>query len=178
MTDSETDGHANRRTNMEHSRAAEDVQFDLENLSSPVAQRLIGALNDELTLRYPEEGANHFRLDPDEVAPGKGVFLVGRLNGEPIACGAVRCEGTQAEIKRMYVAPRLRGCGVARKLLAILEAEAVRLGACRLVLETGERQPESLALYERAGFVRIERFGEYVDSPHSVCMGKEIEPTR
>lgn len=151
-----------------------DVHFGPGDLLSPAAQSLIRALNDELTERYPEDGANHFRLDPDEVQPGKGVFLLGRLNATPVACGAVRRDGDQAEIKRMYVVPELRGQGIAKKLLALLEVEARRLGASRLVLETGDRQPESLALYERAGFVRIERFGEYVNSPLSVCMGKEI----
>jgi ribosomal protein S18 acetylase RimI-like enzyme len=40
------------------------------------------------------------------------------------------------------------------------------------VLETGERQPEALALYTRAGFVRIPLFGEYIGSPLSVCLAK------
>jgi putative acetyltransferase len=44
----------------------------------------------------------------------------------------------------------------------------------RLVLETGERQPEALALYRRAGFEVSPAFGEYLDSRLSVCMGKEL----
>ncbi len=52
--------------------------------------------------------------------------------------------------------------------------EARALGASRLVLETGDRQHEALALYERAGFARIAPFGEYVGSPLSVCMGKSL----
>ena len=35
-----------------------------ETLDSPTVQSLIRALNAELDERYPEEGANHFRLDP------------------------------------------------------------------------------------------------------------------
>jgi ribosomal protein S18 acetylase RimI-like enzyme len=46
------------------------------------------------------------------------------------------------------------------------------LGADRIVLETGERQAAALGLYESAGYVRIEAFGEYVGSPLSVCMAK------
>jgi N-acetylglutamate synthase-like GNAT family acetyltransferase len=79
-----------------------------------------------------------------------------------------------AEIKRMYVVPDLRGQGIARRLLTALEAESTALGIARLVLETGARQPEALALYERAGFARIPAFGEYVDSPLSVCMAKQL----
>ncbi len=58
-----------------------------------------------------------------------------------------------------------------------LEAIARQLGASRLVLETGVRQPEALALYGRAGFVPIPLFGPYVSTPHpelTVCMAKEL----
>ena len=77
----------------------------------------------------------------------------------------------------MYVAPTARGKGIGRTILRELEAEARRLGACRLVLETGPRQPEAIAVYERAGFVRIPLFGEYLNTPHpdlSVCMAKDL----
>ena len=55
-----------------------------------------------------------------------------------------------------------------------LELEAMRLGVDKEVLETGERQHEALNLYTKAGFVCIPSFGEYVSSPLSVCMGKNI----
>ena len=95
-----------------------------------------------------------------------------------MACGAVRLIGTGvAEIKRMYVRPSSRGLGLGRTMLAALEAEAKSLGALQLVLETGERQPEALGLYESAGFRRIEPYGEYVGSPFSVCMAKQLPAT-
>ena len=75
----------------------------------------------------------------------------------------------------MYVEPSHRSRGVAGRVLAELEHRARDLGLRRLVLETGERQPESIRLYERAGFVRIDRFGEYLDSPASVCMGRALD---
>ena len=147
------------------------------DLLSPVVQQLICALNDELEALYPEEGANHFRLDPEEVADGRGAFLVAHIDGQPVGCGAVRrIEPTVAEIKRMYVAPEARGRGVGRQVLLELEAEARRLGATRLVLETGPRQAEALALYRRAGFVEVPNFGEYVGCEFSVCMAKELNP--
>src|SRR5690606_12365017 len=103
-----------------------------------------------------EPGATHFRLDPDEVAPGRGAFLVAWLDGAPVGCGAVRrIDGDTAEIKRMYVAPTLRDRGIGRVLLAGLEAAARELGVRRLVLETGVRQHAAIALYARAGFREI-----------------------
>jgi GNAT superfamily N-acetyltransferase len=83
-----------------------------------------------------------------------------------------RNEPYVAEIKRMYVAPAVRGRGIGRQVLQELEAIASHLRANRIVLETGLRQPDALALYRRAGFVEIPLFGEYVDSPLSVCMEK------
>jgi CBS domain containing-hemolysin-like protein len=43
-----------------------------------------------------------------------------------------------------------------------------------LVVETGVRQQEAIALYEHAGFSRIPAFGQYVHSPLSVCMAKDL----
>jgi GNAT superfamily N-acetyltransferase len=145
------------------------------DIRSPEALGLIGALNRELSSRYPEDGATHFRLDADEVAPGRGAFLIAARAGTPVGCGAVRrIEDGTAEVKRMYVRPEVRGQRVGQAVLSALEAEARALGCARLVLETGVRQMEAIALYERAGFARIAPFGEYVDSPLSVCMAKEL----
>jgi putative acetyltransferase len=144
-------------------------------LRAPEVQALIAALNAELEGRYPEDGANHFRLDEDEVAPGRGVVVAAYRGGEPVGCGAVRkIDETTAELKRMYVAPAARGLGLGGRLLDALEHEARALGVTRLVLETGERQHEAIRLYERAGFARTERFGEYVGSPLSLCMEKRL----
>ncbi len=74
----------------------------------------------------------------------------------------------------MYVAPEERRRGVGRAILAAIEAEARGLGLTRLVLETGTRQLEAIALYRREGFADIPPFGEYVGSPTSVCMAREI----
>jgi GNAT superfamily N-acetyltransferase len=146
-----------------------------EDIGSPTAARLIQALNGELSGMYPEPGATHFRLDPDEVAAGRGAFVVAVLDGTPLGCGAVRrVDRDTAELKRMYVAQDTRGQGIGRALLSALEDEARALGARRLVLETGIRQEAALALYRRTGFAVIPAFGEYVDTPTSVCMGKDL----
>jgi GNAT superfamily N-acetyltransferase len=155
-----------------------EIQIRREDILSLAAQRLIAALNAELEQRYPEDGANFFRLDAEEVADGRGGFFVAYDGDEPVGCGAVRrVEPRVAEIKRMYVAPTARGRGVGRKILDALETEARQLRVNRLVLETGPRQPEAIALYTRAGFSHVPLFGEYLDSPHpelSVCMAKDL----
>lgn len=151
------------------------VIVERHEIVSPAARALIDALNAELSSRYPEAGATHFRLDPEEVAESRGAFLIASKDGTPIGCGAVRrIEERTGEIKRMYVVPEERGRGVGRALFDALEAEARALGLSRLVLETGVRQQEAIALYERAGFSDTAPFGEYVGSPLSVCMAKDL----
>ncbi|HEU4886187.1 MAG TPA: GNAT family N-acetyltransferase [Longimicrobium sp.] len=145
-------------------------------LTDDVSRALIRELNAELSGMYPEPGANHFGLDPDEVAPGRGAFLVVRVDGRPVGCGALRrIDGETGELKRMYVAPGARGTGLGRRLVDALEAEARALGLRRLVLETGTRQVAAIALYQATGFEPIPLYGEYLSSPEtSVCLGKEL----
>src|SRR5262249_27401869 len=109
------------------------------------------------------------------VADGRGAFLIAWRTAKPIGCGAIRrIEERTGELKRMYVVPEERGRGIGWGILQALEGEARTLGISRVVLETGIRQREALALYERAGFLRIALFGEYVASPLSICMAKEL----
>jgi GNAT superfamily N-acetyltransferase len=155
-----------------------NVSLVREPLSGPAAQMLIAALNAELAGMYSEHGANHFAIDSEEVAPGRGAFLVAYQGTTPVGCGAVRLlDAATGELKRMYAAPAVRGQGVGRALVDALQAEARRLGAKRLVLETGIRQHAALALYHRCGFRPIPLYGEYLTTPTtSVCLGKELGP--
>ena len=157
------------------SRGGSALEVRRVGIDSEVAVRFILALNAELDAIYPEEGANHFRLDEEETAPGRGAFVIAFLDGHPVGCGAIRrLDAGTAELKRMYVDPGARGRGVGRAILSALESEARDLDAERLVLEAGDRQIEAMALYRRCGFRRIPPFGEYADSPLSVCMEKPL----
>lgn len=144
-------------------------------LEEPVVRSLVAALDAELLARYPEDGDGFFALDEADVEEGKGAFVVAIDGAEVLGCGAIRTlDSARAEVKRMYVVPSARGRGVARFVLAALEAEATRLGKARIVLETGIRQPEAIALYRSEGYAETDRFGDYPDSPRSVWMGKDL----
>ena len=158
-----------------------DIVVARADLASDAAVRLITALNAQLLVRYPEEGATHFDLDLDEVMPGRGAFVIAWDGERALGCGAVRRllePGLEdaGEVKRMFVIPEARGRRIGGLILDRLEAEARALGLGRLLLETGDRQVEALALYHRVGFKCIERFGQYVGSPLSVCMEKHLAP--
>ena len=143
-----------------------------EPLDSDDARALISALDDYLISLYPPED-NFLEL------PSADLFLVARIDGVPVGCGAVRfVDPDTAEVKRMYVAPEARGSGVARELLAMLESFAIERGARRLVLETGDRQHAAMALYGRFGFSQIACFGEYASSKTSLCYEKVLPRSR
>jgi putative acetyltransferase len=159
------------------SMESDSVTIARAGLTDDASRALIEQLNAELSGAYPEPGANHFGLDPEEVAEGRGAFLVVRHQGAPVGCGALRrLDGETGELKRMYVSPTVRGMGLGRRLVRALEAEARALGLRRLVLETGTRQQAALALYRATGFHSIPLYGEYTRSPEtSVCLGKELD---
>lgn len=145
-----------------------------EPLGSPDARALIGELDRALEALYPPEN-NFLDLPAEDVGDGRGVFVIARVDGLAVGCGAVRVlddDPATVEVKRMYVRPAARGRGVGRLVLDALEQWARARGARRAVLEAGERQPEALRLYERAGFHRIPCFGAYAASSDSVCYEK------
>jgi ribosomal protein S18 acetylase RimI-like enzyme len=101
------------------------------------------------------------------------VFLVARLNGQPVGCGALRrFNDDTAEIKRMFVAPSARRKGIARRILVELERHAQALNYPAIRLETGIRQPEAQRFYESVGYRPRTAFGPYVGNPTSVCYEK------
>ncbi len=143
----------------------------------PDATQLIDQVQAAYATLYgtPDEGA----IDQLMFEPPHGSFYVGYLGDVPIATGAwrrldVEAFGTSAtaEIKRMYVVPEARGRGYARRILDHLEATAGAGGAEAMILETGLRQPEAIALYESAGYTPIPAFGHYRDSPICRCFGR------
>jgi putative acetyltransferase len=128
---------------------------------------------------YPPE--NYHVLDVSEFTRPDVLLLVARSDdGEALGMAALvpdarspDGQGT-AELKRMFVSADARGTGLGRLLLEGIEAAALDRGIRTLRLETGEPQTAAIALYERAGYVRIPAFGEYVDDPTSVCMSKSL----
>lgn len=138
--------------------------------------RLVAEVQAEYVVRYG--GPDAAAVDLDEFAPPRGLFLVGLLDGVPSVTGGWRLlEPGVAEIKRMYVVPVARGRGLARRMLAELEANAAAAGAARVVLNTGRAQPEAIALYESSGYQPVAPFGHYAATPGALFYGKHLHPT-
>jgi GNAT superfamily N-acetyltransferase len=144
-----------------------------EPYDSPAAKRLIEEVQAEYVERYG--GPDSAPVDPAEFAPPDGLFLVGYLDGEPVATGGLRRHGdSEVEIKRMYVVPGARRNGLSRIVLAALEDRARASGATRIVLETGQAQPEAISLYESSGYERIDGYGYYKCAPMSISFAKSL----
>jgi ribosomal protein S18 acetylase RimI-like enzyme len=148
----------------------------------PVARELVARVQQEYVDRYggPDEAA----VDPAEFVSPAGLFLVAEVDGVPAGCGAWRRHtGTPpaqdpdpavAEVKRVYVEPAFRRRGLAQVLVAALEDSARRAGYRSVVLNSGDRQPEAIALYEGLGYGPVAGYGIYAGEPGAVFLGKRL----
>ncbi|MGY1812125.1 GNAT family N-acetyltransferase [Blastococcus sp. SYSU D00820] len=141
--------------------------------ASPVARELVGRVQQEYVARYggPDEAV----VDPAEFDPPAGLFLVAEVDGVPAGCGAWRVHAPGVvEVKRVYVDPAFRRRGLAQVLMDELEASAAAAGHRSVVLNSGRRQPEALALYAEGGYRPVPGYGVYADSAEGVFLGKEL----
>jgi DNA-binding MarR family transcriptional regulator/GNAT superfamily N-acetyltransferase len=106
----------------------------------------------------PADGAN--------LSPPAGRFLVARLRGEPVGCGGLRFYGHEADVKRMWVAPSVRGLGLGRRLLQELETRAREHGVTATRLETNGNLHEAISLYRASGYREVEPFNDEPFAQH------------
>ena len=150
-----------------------DLDLRAEPYDGPAAQQLTEAVQQEYVVRYGAPDTTP--VQPTEFEPPGGHFIVGYLATTAVAMGGLRrVDAETVEIKRMYVVPECRGRGLSRVVLARLESLARELGASRILLETGQQQPEAMRLYETSGYERVEGFGHYRCEPDSVSYGKSL----
>ena len=111
------------------------------------------------------------------IHPEEMVATVGAFDGdELVGHAAVRPFEDALEVKRVYVRSDFRGQGISKRLMLELETVARERGVTSLILQTGNRQTEAIALYEKIGYVPIDRFGAYEPIPFFLCYGKELTP--
>lgn len=151
-----------------------NLRIEPARYDDPDAAKLIAEVQLEYTERYG--GPDHTPVNPDEFAPPLGYFFIGYDADGPVACGGWRSHGEDAEIKRMYVSERARRRGYARLILAELERTARDAGHTRIILETGDKQPEAVALYRSAGYTPVTPFGYYAGEPLAIHLGKWLAP--
>jgi len=139
------------------------VAVAVEDPRSAAARFCLDAYAAELDATF-EGGFDTSRsrpVDPAALTPPRGLLLVARLHAEPIACGALKLPpGEPAEIKRLWVAPAARRLGVARRVLAELEAQARQAGAEVVRLDTNRALRAATTLYRSAGYTEVPAFND------------------
>jgi GNAT superfamily N-acetyltransferase len=160
------------------------VEIRTVRYDDPDAMKLDGLVQQEYMLRYGDEG-DATPMHPTHFDPPNGLYLLAYdEHGDAVASGGWRAqdaspeghEDGDAEIKRMFVLPAARGRGIARAILAELELSAAAAGRRRMVLETGTKQPEAIALYTSSGYLPVTKFGIYRHEELSRCLGKPLVP--
>jgi GNAT superfamily N-acetyltransferase len=163
-------------TSVEALRDGTAVTLRAVPYDAPVAAELVGRVQQEYVDRYG--GPDEAPVDPGEFVAPRGLFLVAEVAGVPAGCGAWRAYppgGPGAvEIKRVYVAPEFRRRGLAQLVVQALESSAAAAGHARVVLNTGDRQPEALALYTDLGYVPVPGYGVYACTPGAVFLGRAL----
>lgn len=145
------------------------IRTDSDN---PDFVQLVKLLDADLAQR---DGTEHdFYAQYNKIDKIKHVVL--SYDGqEPVGCGAIKQYNQDVmEVKRMYTKETHRGRGIAAAILKELEIWASELSYQSCVLETGYRQPEAIQLYEKAGYSRIQNYGQYAGVANSLCFEKKM----
>jgi GNAT superfamily N-acetyltransferase len=129
--------------------------------ASPAARWCVAQYYDELNRRFESgfDPSASIPAEDGELVPPRGAFLVATLDGEPVACGAVKAISPRiGSLKRMWVAESARGLGIGRRMLEALEGQARKLGLRKVRLETNDALQEAIHLYRTAGFREVAPF--------------------
>ncbi|HKT05601.1 MAG TPA: MarR family winged helix-turn-helix transcriptional regulator [Rugosimonospora sp.] len=137
------------------------VRIEVTDPRQPDARQCIRAYTAELARRFDtgfDPGRSISAAD-EELTPPAGLLLVATLHGDPVGCAGLKLHpGCPAEVKRMWVAPAVRGLGLGRRLLGELERRAGGFGVRVLRLETNRALGEAVALYRSAGYREVAPF--------------------
>jgi GNAT superfamily N-acetyltransferase len=135
-------------------------------------KNLVVLLDQDLKIRDGEDHSFYNQFNKTDKIKHVIVFYE---NDIAAGCGAFReKESDSVEIKRMFVHPDYRKKGIASQVLAELEIWATELNYPYTVLETGKKQPEAIALYQKLGYTIIPNYPPYEKMDNSVCMKKTL----
>jgi DNA-binding MarR family transcriptional regulator/N-acetylglutamate synthase-like GNAT family acetyltransferase len=140
---------------------ADLVELALEAPDTPDARWCLTQYYAELAERFESgfDPAQGNELAEAEMRPPAGYLILARVDGAPVGCGVLKHLTTEAgEIKRVWIAPQMRGCGLANKLMDALEAQARSVGFRFVKLDTNRALTEAHALYRKRGYYAIARY--------------------
>jgi GNAT superfamily N-acetyltransferase len=152
---------------------AQRIELKRTNSTDPDFRSLITQLDDELNERYGELMQSTY--DQHNHIIDIATVVVAYNNDIPAGCACFKkYDNASAEIKRMFVKNAERGKGIANKILSELELWAKENGFVYAILETGDKQHEAIALYQKLGYAITPNYGQYADLATSICMRKKL----
>jgi len=140
----------------------------LERADADESLALQQAFFADIASRYPGWApAGSQSVEPSDLAPPNGVWLVAYLDRRAVGCGGLqRLDIDTAQIRRLFLDESARGRGIGRRLLAELESHARRLGYRRVRLTTGDSQAEALRMFRTTDYQEIPPFTDGVFTRH------------
>jgi DNA-binding MarR family transcriptional regulator len=140
---------------------AATVEFEPADPATPVARDVVGRYFAEIGRRFGFDPSGETEKDTKLLIPPTGVFVVAVSDGEPVACGGLQTIAPgMGELKRMWVHDDWRGAGLGTRLLRHLETQARGLGHTIIRLDTNKALTEAIAMYDRAGYLSIDRYND------------------
>jgi DNA-binding MarR family transcriptional regulator/predicted N-acetyltransferase YhbS len=143
--------------------SASAVEICAEPATGAAARYCLGEYYRELEERFDTGYDPALSLVPslDEFAPPRGIFLIARLRGQPVGCGGLKPLSAEAAyLKRMWIAPEVRGLGLARRMLSALEDRASAMNYSIVRLETNKTLTEAQQLYRSSGYREVAPFND------------------
>lgn len=164
-----------------HDVPAPALALALVEWADPRAVRMRAEMDAEMSVRYADLGGTTgmsetvraaLAVDPASV---RHTVLALAADGTPVGHLALRAIDGAWEVKRVVVAAAARGRGTGRALMTEAERLARAAGVTRMVLQTGDRQPDAEALYLALGWTRIPTYPPYDTAlPQSRCFAKDL----
>ena len=135
-------------------------------------QHLVSELDGELSTRNGE--TNEFFAQYNKIDQIKNV-IIATIDNKPVGCGAIKAyDSDTMEIKRMFVPIEMRGKGIAVHILKNLEKWAKEMNYSKCILETGNKMPEAIRLYEKSNYKVVPNYGQYNGIEDSICFEKHL----
>lgn len=153
--------------------SAYDHTEDILDLFSEYMKMLVTndpSFEQYLFIQHYDEEVKHVELKYGE--PYGRLYIV-YIDGTAAGCiGLRKIDDENGEIKRFYVRPAFRGRKIGTQLLQKIMADAKEIGYTHLLLDTLPFLTTAIAMYEKAGFYRIEK---YNDSPISYSIFMKLD---
>lgn len=148
------------------------MNYKRSTSNDPDFKGLVALLDQDLKTRDGDDHAFYAQFNKVDTIKHT---IIAYADHKPVGCGAIKVYDADTwELKRMFVHPASRGTGIATAVLMELEGWAQELNCKKLILETGQAQPEAIALYKRNKYIPMPNYGQYAGVENSVCMFKNL----